>query len=140
MKSYRVFNRIYLHLITVILAISVAACGAPSGGSGDSSSTDSSSTVLSADAPKTISWTPPTTYTDGSPLTGISKYRLYYGPTGDTLQLALEIDNMGSSYTLTQADTDSIANLMVANSTHFFALTVVDSQGLESGFSNFVQL
>ncbi len=88
---------------------------------------------------KQISWTPPTQYTDGALFTDLSKYRLYYGPNESSLIAVLDIDSGGvsfTSYTFSTAEQATLAILLSSNSTHVFAMTAINSQNIESSFSN----
>ena len=108
------------------IALTLSACGSGSGGGG---------------VPKQINWIPPTLNTDGSLLTDLSRYRLYYGPDANSLEAVLDIDSNGvtiTSYTFSTADQNTLARLFSKNSTHFFALTSVNSLYVESDFSNIV--
>jgi len=75
----------------------------------------------------TLSWTPPTTNTDGSALTDLAAYRFYYGVTIGDYPNQILIDNPGiATYVVTD----------LAPNTYFFVATAINSQGLESDFSN----
>lgn len=85
-------------------------------------------TVNSSGAPLatggvTISWTPPTENTNGSALTNLSGYHIYYGTNQSNLNNVVNITNTGlASYV--------VSNLSAA--TWYFALTSVNSSGVES--------
>jgi hypothetical protein len=82
--------------------------------------------TTSVGAPATISWTPPTTNVDGSALTDLVGYRIWAGSTPDRLLPILSFDNSGmTSYALEG----------LSPGLHFFAMTAVNSQGLESALS-----
>ena len=75
----------------------------------------------------TLSWTPPTTNGDGSVLTDLAAYKIYYGTENFSFDKELQIDNPG------------IASFVVENlcpNTYYFAATAINAQGLESDFSN----
>jgi hypothetical protein len=73
-----------------------------------------------------LSWSPPNAYTDGSALT-IRGYRFYAGPSQNNLSLVEDLQQPGlSSYMMSG----------LGSGTWFFAVTVYDSQGMESSFSN----
>lgn len=75
----------------------------------------------------TISWTPPTTSEDGSALTDLAGYKLYYGTSPGTYPNVTVISNPGlSSYV--------VGNL--APATYYFVLTAFDNAGNESEHSN----
>ncbi len=75
-----------------------------------------------------LSWTAPTTRTDGETLilSDLEGYRIYYGTESDNL-IPL-VDLLGSSIT-----SYSITELRPG--IYYFAVTAYDYEGLESGFS-----
>jgi hypothetical protein len=85
-------------------------------------------TVLAlANGSATVSWTPPTSNADGSPLTDLAGYRIAYGTTAGALDKSVAIDNPGlSSFT--------VENL--GSGTWYFGVIAVNSAGLESPISN----
>lgn len=75
----------------------------------------------------TLSWTPPTQNADGSTLTNLAGYKIYYGISEGNNPNVIIIDNPG------------IAAYVVENltpATYFFAATAFNSNGIESEFSN----
>ncbi len=73
-------------------------------------------------SPVTISWMPPTTNTNGSTLTNLAGYHLYYGTTQTNLSNVVKITNPGiTSYVL--------SNLSPA--TWYFSMSSVNSSGVE---------
>jgi hypothetical protein len=77
----------------------------------------------------TLSWTPPTQNTDGSSLTTLAGYRIYYGTSSAALTQMVQVNTAGlSSYV--------IDNL--APSTYYFAVRAYTSSGTESSNSNLV--
>jgi len=83
-----------------------------------------------APAPKAnvaaLTWTPPTQNNDGSPLDNLASYRLYYGTTAGQLTKVITIDKGQTAYT--------VSDLQPA--TYYFALSAVNSAGLESALSD----
>jgi hypothetical protein len=75
----------------------------------------------------TISWTPPTTNSDNSPLTNLGGYRIYYGTSSNNLTQVLNLPNPGISRGV-------VENL--APGTWYFAVTSYNSSNVESGRSN----
>jgi hypothetical protein len=74
----------------------------------------------------TLSWTPPTTNTDGTPLTNLAGYKIYWGTTAGSYPNSVSLTNPGlTSYVVT--------NLVPG--TYFFVATAVNSVGAESVFS-----
>jgi hypothetical protein len=74
----------------------------------------------------TLSWTPPTQNTDGSPLTNLSGYRIYWGTTQGSYPNSVTVSNPG----LTSYVVESLVP-----GTYFFTATALNSSGVESGFS-----
>ena len=80
-----------------------------------------------ANGSATVSWTPPTSNTDGSTLTDLAGYRVAYGNSSTDLDQSQALNNPGlTSYT--------VGNL--APGTWFFAVFAVNTSGVESGISN----
>ncbi len=78
----------------------------------------------------TVSWVPPLGNTDGSALTDLKSYRIHYGDAANDYPLMVEITNPGlTAYT--------IENL-VNGVKYFFVVTAVNSEGLESAYSEMV--
>jgi len=71
----------------------------------------------------TVSWEPPTTRTDGSALTDLAGYRVYYGKDQASLTHLVEITEVGQT-------SQHIENLDTG--TWYFAVTAFDSKNLES--------
>lgn len=74
----------------------------------------------------TLSWTPPTTYADGSPLTNISGYRIYYSRNSTQLNQVVNVAGGLTSY--------QVENL--ESGTWYFAVSAKDGAGLESAKSS----
>jgi len=81
-------------------------------------------TVLaSANGSATLSWQPPTRNTDGSTLTDLAGYKVYWGTTSGTYPNSVTLNNSGlTSYV--------VGNL--APGTYFFAVTALNRAGAES--------
>ena len=78
----------------------------------------------------TVSWTPPTTRTDGSSLTGdLAGYTIWYGPAQNNYTQSVKVTNPG----LTTYQIDNLAG-----GTYYFVVTAVDSSGVESQYSTAV--
>ena len=74
----------------------------------------------------TLSWQPPTEREDGTPLTALAGYRLFYGRSSRDYTEEVRIDNPGVT-------THVIDNL--GSGTWYFAMTAIDADGLESDLS-----
>jgi len=74
-----------------------------------------------------VSWTPPVQRTDGSALTDLAGYRVYYGKALNSLTRIIDIRNPGqTSQFIDDLDTG----------TWYFAVTAYTNEGLESEMSN----
>lgn len=75
----------------------------------------------------TLNWMPPTENTDGSAITDLVAYKVYYGPAEGDYPNMIHVDSPG------------IASYVVENLTpdlYFFAVTAINSRAGESDFSN----
>jgi hypothetical protein len=82
---------------------------------------------VSATGSATLSWTPPTRNTDGTTLSNLAGYKIYYGTSSSSLSKTVQISNPGvSSYV--------IDNLSPA--TYYFAVKAYNTAGVESQLSN----
>jgi hypothetical protein len=112
MHQFSWFARALLrHLVSGVLVV----CAAPAvGGSGG----------------VTLSWEAPTTNTDGSALTDLSGYRIYYGASPTDLTQTVEITSVGiQTYVLDD----------LPSGTWYFAVIALSSSGNESALSNIVK-
>jgi hypothetical protein len=75
----------------------------------------------------TLSWTPPTLNEDGTPITNLKGYRVYYGTNSANLATTLDIPNAGIA-------TAVIENLSPA--TWYFAVKAYNTSNVESSLSN----
>ena len=73
----------------------------------------------------TLNWTAPTTNTDGSTLTDLAGYKIYYGNSSGNYTNSVNVGN-ASSYTFSSLN----------NGTYYFAATAYDTSGVESALSN----
>ena len=76
-----------------------------------------------------VSWMPPTTATDGSTLTDLAGYNIYYGTNPSALTQKVQVTNIGVT-------TSVITGL--ASGTWYFVVTSYTTQGTESVPSNVV--
>lgn len=73
-----------------------------------------------------LAWDPPTTDSDGYPLTDLGGYKVYYGTASGTYNTSINVNNV-TSWTVT--------NLSEGRG-YYFAVTAYDIAGNESDFSN----
>ena len=72
-----------------------------------------------------LSWTVPTTNEDGTPLTDLAGYKVYYGKVSATYTTIKDIRNV-LTYTITG----------LGEGTWFFVVTAYNTIGTESAYSN----
>jgi len=78
----------------------------------------------------TLSWTAPTARTDGSPLTNLAGYKIFYGRMSGIYDYRIDINNPGIVAYV-------VENLVSGD--WYFAMAAYDSAGLESDRSNEVR-
>jgi hypothetical protein len=125
-----VHARVKIRWLALVLAtFTVAACG----GGGGSPATPSSPAVTSTAPPPistaTISWAAPNENTDGSALTNLAGYRIYYGTTATDLTQVIDIPTVGM--------TEYVIDNLTAG-TYYFSIRAYTSAGIESALSNVV--
>jgi hypothetical protein len=77
----------------------------------------------------TLSWTPPTRNADGSTLTNLAGYRIYYGTSSSSLTRTISVNSAGiSRYVITD----------LSPATYYFAITAYNTAGAESARSTVV--
>lgn len=132
--------------VAVALGFALSACGGGGGGSGTAATSSAASTTATAsttaaasataataDAASnlptpstnavTINWMPPTENTDGTPLTDLSGYDIYYGTSSGNYTQTITVSNPG------------IATYVVDNlspGTYYFSVAAVGSDGAQS--------
>jgi len=79
----------------------------------------------------TLTWTPPTTNADGTPLTDLGGYKVYYGTASGKYTKSIDVGDGGGSSVKTYRVTHLAEGL-----TYFFAVTAYDTYGNESDYSN----
>ena len=83
--------------------------------------------VGTATGSATLSWTPPTQNTDGSPLNNLTGYRVYWGTQQGSYSNSVTIANPGlATYVVDQ----------LTPAQWYFVVTALSSTGTESGYSN----
>ena len=104
----------------MLLMVAVGCQGCGGGGNGAASSGGSGGGSGAA----TLSWSPPTQNTDGTPLTAAG-FRVYYGTASRHYGAPIDVGDV-TSYVL--------GGLQVGQ-TYYFAVTAYDSGGNESAYS-----
>lgn len=101
-------------------ATAQGSSGAPPSGSG---------TPTSAQKSADVSWTAPTSNTNGSALTDLAGYRIYYGTGPGKLDASIDVPNAGASdYVVTG----------LTSGTWYFAVAAYTNVGVESTLSSVV--
>ena len=77
-------------------------------------------------AQATLTWNAPATNTDGTPLTDLSGYKIYYGTASGNYSQTIDVGGITSS---------TVSNL-TDGTTYYFAMTAYDTSGNESAYSN----
>ena len=83
--------------------------------------------VGTATGSATLSWTPPTQNTDGSPLNNLSGYKVYWGTS---------LGSYGNSVTIANPGIATYVVDQLTPAQWYFVVTAYSSTGVESGFSN----
>lgn len=82
---------------------------------------------LSTNGSATLSWTAPTRNTDGSTLTSLAGFRIYYGTSSAQLNQTIQVHNPGANVYVIEG---------LAPGTYYFAVRAYTSTGTESVNSN----
>jgi len=75
----------------------------------------------------TLSWVPPTTNTDGTPVTGLSGFKVYYGTASGQYSQTLTVSGA--------ATTSVVIEGLVPGNTWYFAVKAYNNSGTESVYS-----
>jgi hypothetical protein len=85
--------------------------------------------VQTSDGVATLDWMPPSENSDGSALTNLAGYTVYYGTSPDNLSQSIKVTNPGlSAFTVTG----------LTSGTWYFAVTSYSATGVESSRSGTV--
>ena len=123
-------------LITTCLVVAACGGGGGGGGGGGAPATGGNNPPPANNPPPvsnspslTVSWQAPQENVDGSPISGISEYRIYYGESSGQYPNTEEVPGTATSHTI---------DLPVGE--YFLVMTAIDIEGDESGYSNEVSL
>lgn len=117
-----------LHTWTCALAILVSLLSGCNDATGTSPTTAQSvASSGSGNASATLSWEAPTSNTNGTALTDLAGYRIYYGSSATDLSQNVQLKGVG-------VQTYVFDNLHAG--TWYFAVMAVTSTGIESALSN----
>lgn len=129
----------------LVTCLVLAACGGSgsSGGASSSSGLGSTNNPPPANNPPptnntptnsgspslTVSWQAPEENVDGSPVSGIDEYRIYYGEVSGQYDYTESVSGTATRHTIE-----------VPVGQYFLVMTAIDIEGDESGYSNEVSL
>jgi len=125
-----------LRLVFLLLIAGIAGCGGGGGSSGSAASSQQSSSGGSAPSGASsgnavLSWTAPTTFTNGSALTGLAGYTITYGTSPSALT---------QSVTLNSASANTYTVSGLAAGTWYFSITANTNDGEQSAATSPVSL
>ncbi len=110
-----VFYIISIILFSALLVLSIFGCG---GGGGNVSSTDTGNSAV-------LTWNAPTTNEDGTPLTDLAGYKIYYGMSHGKYTKVIDVGN------ITRHKVKGLEP-----GAYYFVVTAYDTEGNESTYSN----
>ncbi len=109
-----------------VLSLTLISCG----GSAENPTNAGTENITDKSGVATLSWLAPDENTDSSQLVDLAGYKIYYGEQADNLTESINIDGINlTSYV--------IENLS-SNTTYYFSITAINSQNMESAYSNTV--
>jgi hypothetical protein len=117
-KGYILKRREIFFIIILVFFLLIGGCGG-SGGSGGSGGGSSGGTI-------SLAWDAPATNEDGSPLTVLAGYKVYYGTASGVYDHSVDVDNV-TTYTLTG---------LTKGQTYYIAVTAIDTSDTQSNLSN----
>jgi hypothetical protein len=103
-------------IVSLFIVLSFCSCGGGGGGS--------STSINSPGNSATLTWDAPTTNADGTPLTDLAGYNLYYGTSSGNYTVTIDVGNV------TTYGIDGFPP-----GTYYFVLTAYDISGNESDYS-----
>jgi hypothetical protein len=128
--SWQGLNRWACCCVLVICALSGCDGSGQDGSSQQASSSADNAALPSSSSSAgavTLSWLPPTTNTNGTTLSDLAGYRIYYGQSPTAMTEVIDISNAGLTAYM-------VENLSAG--TWYFAIKAVTTTGIESSLSN----
>ena len=122
-------------IISLFISFSLFSCGGCGGGGGSSTDTNGNSSTNSA----TLTWDPPTTNADGTPLTDLAGYKIYYGTSPGNYITTIDAGCAPCSSSCPGTGQTTVCTYIVQNltpGTYYFAVTVYETSRNEGGYSN----
>ena len=114
-------------VLAATLALRVAACGSVSPAPNGPPNTQAAGVSLNGSA--TLTWTPVTQNSDGTPLSDLAGYKVYYGTSASALNSVVVLpDPSATTYLVTN----------LSSATWYFAVAAYTSGGTQGALSNVV--
>jgi hypothetical protein len=124
MKLERSWGILAQTLGALAISVILAGCGGSTEGGASVSDTSSASSLSVATADSvTLSWSAPTENTNGSALTNLTGYIIYYGPSASAMTQTIDINTVGML-------TYVVDNLSAG--TWYFQIVAVNAAGVQS--------
>ncbi len=131
-QKRKTFNTLLILAASLTLLFVLSGCGAGDGSIADY--TGDGSTIPNALLNAKLEWDAPTTNEDGTPLTDLAGYKLYYGPSSGNYTGSIDVEDTTSVEIATIIDV--IYETLPVSDTVCFAVTAYDTLGNESDYSN----
>ena len=128
-------NNSFPAAIAILVSALLVGCGGGGGGGGGSPAMartipePTNAPPVSNSPSLTLNWQAPSENVDGSPISGISGYRVYYGQSTGQYDSTEDVPGNVTSHTI---------ELPVGQ--YFLVMTAIDIEGDESSYSNEVSL
>ncbi len=126
-QKRKTYTMLLLLAASLTLMVVLSGCGASDSSIADY--TEGGNTTTKASTKAKLEWEAPTTNEDGTPLTDLKGYKLYYGPSSGNYTGYIDVGDR------TSVKLDSIDKLPTSG-TLCFAVTAYDTSGNESDYSN----
>ncbi len=121
MNQVTFYRRKEVSMLIIIMSLFVSLSFYGCGGGGGGGSTSSNSPGNSA----TLTWDPPSTNADGTPLTDLDGYKIYYCTSSGNYTKVVNVGNV-TTYKIEPLNPG----------TYYFTVTAYDTSGNESDYSN----
>jgi len=118
-----ILNRI---IFLSVLGLTLISCG----GSAENPINADNENITDKSGVATLSWLAPDENTDNSYLDDLAGYKIYYGEQADNLTESINIDGINL--------TSHVIENLSSNTTYYFSITAINSQNMESAYSNTV--
>ncbi len=130
-QKRKTFNILLLLAVSLTLMFVLSGCGAGDGTTTTAAdNTEGGSTTTNALTNAKLEWDAPTTNEDGTRLTDLKGYKLYYGPSSQNYTGSIDVGDTRS------VEIASISDTLPTSGTVCFAVTAYDTLGNESNYSN----